>query len=96
MHLTGDVFTEPSRESFCAVATEAQRAVIATGDGNYSTEAFLQDLPENADVVGRFPVNSRLYEAPPTERPPGRGCFFEQLIEPPREAFAPHCQDRFA
>jgi hypothetical protein len=23
-------------------------------------------------VVGRFPVNSRLYEAPPTERPPGR------------------------
>jgi len=59
-------------DPICAVAAEAQRAVIATGDGNYSTKEFLQDLPENVGVVGRFPVNSRLYEAPPTERPPGR------------------------
>ena len=41
-----------------------ERRVLSVQDGNYATQYFLQDLPENAHVVGRMPKNSSLYERP--------------------------------
>jgi len=46
--------------------------VLSVQDGNYATQYFLQDLPENVGVVGRMPKNGSLYERPgpqPEEKP---------------------------
>lgn len=49
-------------------------------DGGYATKDFLRKLPPNVEVVGRFPINSTLYELPPKHngkkkagRPPQKG-----------------------
>lgn len=47
------------------------RRVLSVQDGDYSTEAFLKDLPEQADVVGRLPTHSPLYGRP-APKPPGQ------------------------
>ena len=44
----------------CAVVGP-ERKVLSVQDGDYSTQYFLRDLPKNAEVVGRFPINSPLY-----------------------------------
>lgn len=49
----------------------ADRRVLSVQDGEYSTKAFLRDLPENAHVVGRLPIDSVLYGAI-APRPPGK------------------------
>lgn len=41
-----------------------ERTVLSVQDGNYATKAFLQDLPENAHVVGRLYLDSPLYARP--------------------------------
>lgn len=38
-----------------------ERTVLSVQDGNYATKAFLQELPENARVVGRLNLDSPLY-----------------------------------
>ena len=57
-------------DQICEMVPEG-RTVLSIQDGNYSTKEFLQDLPPGAEVVGRLPVNSKLYEEPP-EKPPGK------------------------
>jgi len=47
------------------------RTVVTIQDGNRSTKKFLRGLPKNVEVVGRLPIDSKLYEAP-EEPPPGR------------------------
>ena len=47
-----------------------ERTVVSIQDGNYSTKEFLRGLPENVEVVGRLPIDSKLYE-PPEQPPPG-------------------------
>ena len=47
-----------------------ERTVVSIQDGNYSTKEFLRGLPENVEVVGRLPIDSKLYE-PPEKPPPG-------------------------
>lgn len=46
-----------------------ERTVLSVQDGNYSTKAFLQDLPENAKVVGRLYLDSPLYGRPEPREP---------------------------
>lgn len=41
-----------------------EREVLSVQDGNYATQYFLQDLPENVNVVGRMPKNGALYRRP--------------------------------
>ncbi|HSR53245.1 MAG TPA: transposase [Acidobacteriota bacterium] len=48
-----------------------KRTVLSVQDGNYATKAFLQDLPENARVVGRLYLDSPLY-ARPEPKPPSQ------------------------
>ena len=40
------------------------REVLSVQDGDYATQYFLRDLPENAHVVGRLSKNSPLYAGP--------------------------------
>jgi hypothetical protein len=49
------------------------RRVLSVQDGNYATQYFLQDLPENAGVVGRMPKNAALCgrPGPQPENKPG-------------------------
>ena len=42
-------------------------------DGNYGGESVLAHLPVNCDRTSRFPMNARLYEAPPPRKPGARG-----------------------
>ncbi len=46
-----------------------ERMVLSVQDGDYSTKAFLQDLPDNAQVVGRLPIDSPLYGRPEPKKP---------------------------
>ena len=57
-------------DRLCRVVGE-ERTVLSVQDGNYSTRAFLQDLPENARVVGRLNLDSPLY-GKPKPKPPGQ------------------------
>jgi hypothetical protein len=57
-----------------------ERQFLVLVDGGYATKAFLQNLPPNVEVLGRFPIDSRLYELPPRQkgkrsagRPPKKG-----------------------
>jgi hypothetical protein len=40
------------------------RQIRVTADGGYSTKEFLRNGPQSVKNVGRFPVNSKLYELP--------------------------------
>ena len=57
-------------DRLCRVVGPDQ-TVRSLQDGGYSTKAFLRDLPENATVVGRFPISSKLYAAP-GQQPKGK------------------------
>jgi hypothetical protein len=47
------------------VATELPtRAIRVATDGGYATRAFLRHLPSNVEVVGRFLLTAKLYQAP--------------------------------
>jgi len=45
------------------------RTMLSVQDGGYSTRQFLRNLPENAHVVGRLPVDSPLYGVPAKKAP---------------------------
>lgn len=45
------------------------RTVLSVQDGGYSTKDFLRELPENAQVVGRLPIDSPLYAKPEPKKP---------------------------
>lgn len=47
------------------------RRILVCGDGGYATKEFLRNLPQNVDVLSRFPINSKLY-AFPKPSPKGR------------------------
>ena len=49
------------------------RTVLSVQDGEYSTKKFLRNLPENAHVVGRLPIDSVLYDEPGPREPGQRG-----------------------
>lgn len=58
----------------------AHRTFLVLIDGGYATKAFLRKLPPNVEVLGRFPINSKIYEQPPVRgakpkagRPPLKG-----------------------
>ena len=42
-------------------------------DGGYATKDYVRQLPKAAHVVGRFPINAKLYELPPAPAPKRRG-----------------------
>lgn len=50
-----------------------QRRIRLSADGDYATKAFLRDLPPSLDVVGRFPIDSKLYQRPDPAQYKGRG-----------------------
>lgn len=37
------------------------RIIQVTVDGDYATKAFLENLPPNVHIIGRFPIDSKLY-----------------------------------
>ena len=37
------------------------RNIQVTVDGDYATKAFLGNLPSNVDIIGRFPIDGKLY-----------------------------------
>ena len=56
------------------------RTFLVLIDGGYATKEFLRKLPSNVEVLGRFPISSKLYEMPPARgakpkvgRPPLKG-----------------------
>jgi hypothetical protein len=55
-------------------STLPERPIRVEGDGEFATQAFLQDLPPLVDAVGRFLITSKLYKPPPkpTKKPRGR------------------------
>ncbi|MBN2872032.1 MAG: transposase, partial [Halothiobacillaceae bacterium] len=65
--------SELAREMLDAVCRLAgpKRTVLSVQDGGYSTKDFLQELPSNAEVVGRLPIDGPLY-AEPEPKPPSK------------------------
>src|SRR5262249_19205429 len=49
------------------------RAIRSLADGGYATKDYVRQLPKAAHVVGRFPINAKLYELPPVPTPKRRG-----------------------
>jgi len=49
------------------------RCIRVTADGEFATKAFLRDLPQSVDVIGRFPIDSKLYQLPKPCQYKGRG-----------------------
>lgn len=51
-----------------------RRRFRVVGDSEYSGKSVSRELPENADLVGRMPMNAALYAEPPAWEPgrPGR------------------------
>ncbi len=47
-------------DRLCGVVSPTRR-VLSVQDGDFSTQHFLRNLPEQVDVVGRLPKNSPLY-----------------------------------
>lgn len=39
----------------------SHRNILVTVDGGYATKAFLESLPSNVHIVGRFPIDGKLY-----------------------------------
>ena len=42
------------------------RPIRSWADGGYATKDYIRRLPDAAHVVGRFPINAKLYTLPPT------------------------------
>lgn len=48
--------------------TLPHRKILVKADGGYSTKEFFKGIPEKVDSVGRFPVDSRLFDIPPKRK----------------------------
>ena len=48
------------------------RTIRSLADGGYATKDYVRQLPKAAHVVGRFPINAKLYELPPPPTPKHR------------------------
>jgi hypothetical protein len=74
------------------------RQLRCLADGGYATKDYVRELPNAASVVGRFPINAKLYELPPAPRQKRRGAPRKKgdLIGSPKtlaqsaEGWAPH------
>ena len=51
----------------------ADRHIMVSADGGYSTKEFLRERVENVDVTGRFPISSQLYQLPDPKPESKRG-----------------------
>jgi DDE superfamily endonuclease/Archaeal putative transposase ISC1217 len=49
------------------------RTIRSLADGGYATKDYVRQLPKAAHVVGRFPINAKLYEVPPPSTSKRRG-----------------------
>lgn len=49
------------------------RSIRSLADGGYATKDYVRQLPRAAHVVGRVPINAKLYELPPAPAPKRRG-----------------------
>ena len=49
------------------------RPLRSLADGGYATKDYVRQLPDSAHVVGRFPINAKLFELPPPPPPKRRG-----------------------
>jgi DDE superfamily endonuclease/Archaeal putative transposase ISC1217 len=49
------------------------RPLRSLADGGYATQDYVRQLPDSAHVVGRFPINAKLFELPPPPPPKRRG-----------------------
>lgn len=49
------------------------RSIRSLADGGYATKDYVRQLPKAAHVVGRFPINAKLYALPPAPAPKRRG-----------------------
>ena len=52
--------------------TLPHRRILVSADGGYATKDFLRNLPDNIDVVSRFPIDSKLLALP--SKTPKAGC----------------------
>lgn len=50
-----------------------QRRICVSADGDYATKAFLRGLPPLVHIVGRFPIDSKLYLMPVPSQYKGSG-----------------------
>ena len=50
-----------------------RRSIRSLADGGYATKDYVRQLPKATHVVGRFPINAKLYELPPAPAPKRRG-----------------------
>ena len=49
----------------CVAEQLPGRPIRSLADGGYATKDYGRQLPEEAHVVGRFPISAKLYELPP-------------------------------
>jgi hypothetical protein len=49
------------------------RPIRSLADGGYATKDYVRQFPSAAHMVGRFPINAKLYELPPPPTPKRRG-----------------------
>jgi hypothetical protein len=49
------------------------RPIRSLADGGYATKDYVRQLPDSAHIVGRFPINAKLFELPPSPPPKQRG-----------------------
>jgi hypothetical protein len=74
------------------------RHIRSLADGGYATKDYVRQLPDTAQLVGRFPISAQLYELPPTPTPKRRGARRKKgdLIGSPKtlaqtsEGWSPH------
>ena len=50
-----------------------ERHLRSLADGGYATKDYVRQLPHTVHVVGRFPINAKLYALPPTPEKKRRG-----------------------
>jgi hypothetical protein len=74
------------------------RHIRSLADGGYATKDYVRQLPDTAQLVGRFPISAKLSELPPTSTPKRRGARRKKgdLIGSPKtlaqtsEGWSPH------
>jgi hypothetical protein len=47
-----------------------ERPIRSLADGGYATKDYVRQLPKSVHIVGRFPIDARLYQLPP--KPPAK------------------------
>ena len=74
------------------------RHIRSLADGGYATKDYVRQLPDTAQLVGRFPISAQRYALPPTPTPKRRGARRKKgdLIGSPKtlaqtsEGWSPH------